>query len=50
MSKGELQKLLNLVELESERERLKYVVVKLFGLLNRKVRSFFGIDDMIDKK
>ena len=50
MSKGELQKLLNLAESESERERLKYAVVKSSGLPNRKARSLFGIDDMTDKK
>ena len=50
MSKEELQKLLKLAESESERERLKYAVVKSSGLSNRKARSLFGIDDMTDKK
>ena len=50
MSKEELQKLLNLAESESERERLKYAVVKSSGLSNRKARSLFGIDDMTHKK
>ena len=50
MSKEELQKLLNLAESESERERLKYAVVKSSALSNTKAKSLFGIDDMTHKK
>ena len=50
MSKEELQKLLNLAESESERERLKYAVVKSSALSNREAKSLFGIDDMTHKK
>ena len=50
MRKEELQKLLNLAESESERERLKCTVVKASALSNRKARSLFGIDDMTHKK
>lgn len=42
--------MLNLAESESERERLKYAVVKSSALSNRKARSLLGIDDMTHRK
>lgn len=39
-----------MAESESERERLKYAVVKSSALSNRKARSLLGIDDMTHRK
>lgn len=44
LSKENFQKLLNLAESESERERLKYAVAKSSGLSNTKVKSIYGLD------
>ena len=50
LSKTEVKKLLDLAESESERERLKYAVVKSSGISNSKAKTVYGFCDMGDKK
>lgn len=50
INKEDVKKLLNLAESESERERLKYAVVKSAGISNTKAKSIYGFQNMGAKK
>ena len=46
LSKTEVKKLLDLAESESEREHLKYAVVKSLGISNSKAKTVYGFCDI----
>ena len=50
MAKEEVQKLLNLAESESERERLKYAIAKSSGISNTKAKNIYGFSSLSEKK
>lgn len=49
LTKEEMKMLLNLTESESERNRLKYAVVKSTGLSSTKAKAMYGFDEMTHK-
>jgi hypothetical protein len=50
MAKEEVQKLLNLAESESERERLKYAIAKSSGISNTKAKNIYGFSSLSERK
>ena len=50
ISKEEMSNILYLAETESQRELLKYVVVKATGLSNTKAKSFYGLSNVKERK
>ena len=50
ISKEEMSNLLYLAEMESQRELLKYAVVKAAGLSNTKAKHFYGISEVKKRK
>ena len=50
ISKEEMSNILYLAETESQRELLKYVVVKATGLSNTKAKSFYGLGNVKERK
>ena len=50
LTKDEMKQLMNLAESESERDRLRYAVVKSSGISSTAAKNVFGFSGMNDKK